>query len=120
MKTWTLDRGQIKDENGDVLASFPYAIGGKEDWQNARMVLNAPEMFELLQEAVSVIQSMETINFDWARKEDLLHDIVVLLGDIETVPECSRKSEDKTITVADKGVYGTPLSRIMELMRRGY
>ena len=83
MKTWILERGQIKDSNGDVLASFPYAIGGLEDWQNARMVLNAPEMFALLQESVKVIQNMETINFDWARKEDLLHDIAELIEEVK-------------------------------------
>lgn len=51
---WSLDRGQIRDRDGNALASvpvpFPDGIGGPEDLANGRLMAAAPELLQALQE----------------------------------------------------------------------
>lgn len=45
---WSLDRGQLRDRDGNALASvpipFPDGIGGPEDLANGRLMAAAPEL----------------------------------------------------------------------------
>ena len=44
---WTLERGTIRNEDGDVLASVPYSLGDEADHRRARLIAAAPELLEL-------------------------------------------------------------------------
>jgi hypothetical protein len=43
---WRLREGELCDSAGNVLASFPYTIGGEEDRANAQLARAAPELAE--------------------------------------------------------------------------
>lgn len=45
---WQLDGGQLRDRDGNSIASFPYTLGGAEDHANAQLVRAAPELAEAL------------------------------------------------------------------------
>jgi hypothetical protein len=43
---WTLDRGQIRNRAGEVLASVPYTLGDATDQANGLLMAAAPELAE--------------------------------------------------------------------------
>ena len=51
---WSLNRGQLRDRDGNALASvpipFPDGIGGPEDLVNGQLMTAAPELLDALKE----------------------------------------------------------------------
>lgn len=48
---WSLDRGQLRDRDGNALASvpiFPDGIGGPEDLANGQLLAAAPDLLDAL------------------------------------------------------------------------
>lgn len=45
---WHIDRGQIRDKNGDSIGSYPYTLGDDTDHANGRLMAAAPELLEAL------------------------------------------------------------------------
>jgi hypothetical protein len=48
---WSIDRGQLRDRDGNALAQvpiFPDGIGGPEDLANGQLMAAAPDMAEAL------------------------------------------------------------------------
>lgn len=45
---WTIDRGQIRDADGNSLASVPYALGDDQDRANQRLMCAAPALRDML------------------------------------------------------------------------
>lgn len=43
---WTLDGGQIRNDNGWVVASVPYTLGDETDHANGVLIANAPELLD--------------------------------------------------------------------------
>lgn len=64
---WSLDRGQIKDRDGNALASvpiYPDGIGGPEDLANGQLMTAAPELagaLEALLAGVNAGKDRETL-----------------------------------------------------------
>ena len=54
---WIIDRGQIRDTDGNSLASVPYSLGGTQDCANARLIAAAPDMFDALQGVVDYLET---------------------------------------------------------------
>jgi len=48
---WTVDRSQIRDADGNALASVPYTLGDEQDRANARLIASAPAMAETIAQA---------------------------------------------------------------------
>lgn len=53
---WHLDRGQLRNEAGEAIGSFPYTLGGPEDRANARLACAAPELAIALQGLMRVLE----------------------------------------------------------------
>jgi len=47
--SWTLDRGQVRNAAGWVVASAPYTTGGHQDRSTGRLIAMAPELLEVLE-----------------------------------------------------------------------
>ena len=45
---WIIDRGQIRDTDGNSLTSVPYSLGGTQDYANAALISAAPDLLEAL------------------------------------------------------------------------
>ncbi len=64
---WSLDRGQIRDRDGNAIASvpiYPDGIGGPEDLANGQLMAAAPELagaLEALFAGVNARKSRETL-----------------------------------------------------------
>ena len=49
---WSLDRGQLRDRDGNALASFPYTHGGPEDRRNGELCALLPQLLVALAQLV--------------------------------------------------------------------
>ena len=45
---WSCDKGQLRDKDGNSLASFPYTIGGEEDLHNGELCALLPTLIDTL------------------------------------------------------------------------
>ena len=57
--TWTLDRGQIRDNDGNVLASVPYVLGDVQDAANGQLMATAPDLLNALYVALLHLEDAE-------------------------------------------------------------
>jgi len=53
---WRLDGGQLRNERGEAIGSFPYTLGGPEDRANAQLACAAPELAGALQGLLKVLE----------------------------------------------------------------
>jgi len=81
MEQWTLDRGTIKNESGDVLASVPYSLGDESDHKRARLIRAAPELLELVGKLAGAL-SLHHLGLDTTRpfRETYRADAALLEG----------------------------------------
>jgi len=77
---WTLERGTIRNEDGDALATVPYSLGDEADHRRARLIAAAPELLAavrgLLQEVPAlwydhVTEGMITLSIPATVIEDI-------------------------------------------------
>ena len=45
---WSFDKGQLRDKDGNSLASFPYTLGGPEDLHNGQLCALLPTLIDTL------------------------------------------------------------------------
>ena len=45
---WSFDKGQLRDKDGNSLASFPYTLGGPEDHRNGELCALLPTLIDTL------------------------------------------------------------------------
>jgi hypothetical protein len=65
---WTIDHGQLRNSDGEVLASIPYSLGDEHDQAVARLLCAAPELLEAAKFTLDVLENMTTEQFQ--RGED--------------------------------------------------
>jgi hypothetical protein len=56
---WSVDRGQLRDAEGNALASVPYNLGDEQDLANGRLLAAAPAMLAALLDAYVFIPGEE-------------------------------------------------------------
>ena len=66
---WIIDRGQIRDTDGNSLASVPYSLGGTQDYANARLIAAAPDLLLIAKDYVMFceLHDLEGATLDAAR-----------------------------------------------------
>ena len=57
---WAYDRGNICNEDGDVLAHVPYTLGDEFDQAPGRLMAAAPELLAACQDAAEWLLHMNT------------------------------------------------------------
>lgn len=45
---WTIDRGIIRNANGDVIANAAYSLGDETDHSSGRLMAKAPELLDVI------------------------------------------------------------------------
>lgn len=60
---WQLDRGQIRDANGNALASYPYSLGGEADHANAILAAAAPDLLAAALITLETLANITTVEF---------------------------------------------------------
>lgn len=65
---WVADRGQIRDGDGNSLASVPHTLGDNQDQANARLIAAAPEL----------LNALRRLTHPMASDEDLTHALSVI------------------------------------------
>lgn len=91
---WTSDRGQIRDKDGDAIASIPYSLGGMTDEANRRLILAAPVLLEAAQEALQELGLDVPPSKRIAQARDVLHR-AVYIAKWGADPEQTRAEEER-------------------------
>jgi len=60
---WRADRGQIRNRQGDALASVPYTLGDDQDHANGRLIAAAPELADAARVLLDRIDHITTDDF---------------------------------------------------------
>jgi hypothetical protein len=60
---WQAERGAIRNELGDVLASVPYTLGDDQDHANGRLIAAAPELADAARALLDRIDHITTDDF---------------------------------------------------------
>ena len=83
---WRLDRGQLRDRDGNSLASVPYTLGGPEDHGNGRLILAAPDLADGARALLERLDNLTTWSFgrggERAERERLRAILTGILGEV--------------------------------------
>jgi hypothetical protein len=81
---WHVERGEIRNELGDVLANVPYTLGDDQDHANGRLIAAAPELANAARALLDRIDHMTTDDFqrggERREREALRAVLVCILG----------------------------------------
>ena len=89
---WSFDKGQLRDKDGNALASFPIfpgGLGGEEDLQNGQLCALLPQFVDCLS---TLVKRIEETPFD--RNEGMKGPMI---AEAKALLERARVSRDESI-----------------------